>query len=164
MTIEMLDIIPSAISAISAVVVACVAWAALRRFKSQKWWERRVDSYLKVLDALADASTYYDCELSADVRGAQIPDDQHEELVKRARRADQEVAKAIDLAELFISEHAHQRLIQYKRDIARAERTVNDDRSMRTWFQCLDEGLDAITRCQADMIKIAKKDLELPSR
>ena len=154
----------SAVSAISAAVVAWVALVALRRFKSQKWWERRVDSYLKVLDALADASAYYDRELRAEARGTRSPTPQIEDLMEKARKADQEIAKAIDLAEIFISEDAHQRLIQYKRDITRADRTVDDDGVHIGWAGHLVARSDAITTCQADMIKIAKKDLELPSR
>lgn len=163
MTIEMFDVIPSAISAISAVVVACVAWAALRRFKSQKWWERRVDSYLRVLDALADASAYYDRELRAEARGNQVPDDQREDLVRRARKADQEIQKVIDVAELFISDEAHQRLIQYKNDSARADRPVDDDGVHIGWAGHLGARSNAIRACLADMVKIAKGDLEIPS-
>ena len=112
MTIEIASIIASVVSAISAVVVASVAWAAWRSFKSRKWWERRVDSYLRVLDALTDADAYYDCELRAAATQSKASAVQIEDLAQGARNADQEIQKAIDMAELFISKEACQRLIR----------------------------------------------------
>ena len=162
MTIEIANIILSAVSAISAAIVAGVAWAALRRFKSQKWWERRVESHLKVLDALADADAYYDRELRAAVTQSEAPAEQIKDLAERARNADQEIQKVIDLAELFISKDAHRRLIQYKKDIARADQNVGDDGFMKSWTDHIRAGSDATRNCQADMIKITKKDLKLP--
>lgn len=163
MTIEALNIIVSGIAAISAAVVAGVAIVALRRFRSQKWWERRVDSYLKVLDALVDAGAYYDRELRAEVRQSPVPEEHMRVLVEQARRAEQEIQRAIDLAELFISNEAHRRLIQYRKGIALAERTIDDDGGMRSWTDYLSDGLNATTTCQADMIEIARSDLEIPA-
>ena len=167
--IETLNIIASTISAnspeisaISAAIVAGVAVMALRRFKSQKWWERRLDSYLKVIDALLDARAYYDRELRAEVRQSSIPDEQLKVLLENARSADQEIQKAIDLTELLISKKAHRRLIQYKKDIALAERTFDDDGFMVDWVRHLSACLDATTTCKADMMEITKKDLALP--
>lgn len=83
-------------------------------------------------------------------------------LVEKAREAEEEIQRAIDLAELFISNEAHQRLIQYRKGIALAERTIDEDGGMRSWTDYLSDGLDATTSCQADMIEIARRDLEIP--
>ena len=160
---EALTLIVSVISAISAAVVAYVAWEALRRFRSQKWWERRVDSYLEVLGALSDASAYFDRELLADMRQSPVPAQQTEDLAEKARKADREIRRTVDLAELFISTKAYRRLKQYMQDSARAVRTIDDEGNQVSWTDHLSAGLDAVTTCQADMIKIAKEDLELPS-
>ncbi|MYD93138.1 MAG: hypothetical protein F4Y02_05480 [Chloroflexi bacterium] len=155
-------VIASAISAIAAAVVAWVAVKAFYRFKSQKWWERQCDSYLKVLDALADADAYYDRELRATARQSDAPDEQIADLLEKARNADREIQKAIDLAELFISKEAHQRLVQYRMDINAAGRTTDEDGTQRNWTSHLIDTSEAIATCRADMIKIAKRDLGLP--
>ena len=162
MVIETTNIILSTVSAVSAVVVAVVACVALRSFRSRKWWERRVDSYLKVLDALADSDAYYNRELSTEFTQSEAPAEQMKDLLEKAWSANQEIRKVIDLAELFISNEAHQRLIQYKKDIARASRNIDNDGYMTSWVDHLSSVLEATRACQTDMIRIAKKDLELP--
>ncbi len=143
-------------------ILAWFAWTALRDFKSKKWWERRVESYLTVLVALADAKSYYSRELRGEATQSEVPPEQIKNLAEKARSAEQDIQKAIDMAKLFITEEAHQRLIRYQRDYASANRLIDDDGVFTSWTDHLKTRLDAITTCQADMIEIAKKDLELP--
>lgn len=160
--LEIANIILSALSTIAAVILAWLAWTAWRDFKSRKWWERRVESYLMVLDALADAKSYYSRELRAEATQSEVPPEQIENLAEKARNAEQDIQKAIDMVKLFISEEAHRRLIRYQKDYASASRLVDDDGVFTSWADHLITRLDAITACKADMVEIAKKDLELP--
>ncbi|MDE0281915.1 MAG: hypothetical protein OXN16_12695 [Gammaproteobacteria bacterium] len=162
MIVETVSMISSAVSSVAAVILACLAWVALKKYKSDKWWERRVESYLKVLDALADTKSYYNRELRAEATQSEAPPEQIKNLAERAQGAEQVIQKAIDMAELFISKEAHQRLIEYQIDSASTNRPVDDNGVLTSWVDHVIARLDAITTCQADMIKIAKKDLELP--
>ena len=150
------------ISGVSASVLAVLACLVYRRFESRKWWERKCDAYKQILDALADTHAYYDREIRAADQLSEIPEDELAGLVEKYTNAVRDIQKAIDFAELFISNEARQRLVQYKNEMALTGQFSHDGEVYNSWAFHLAEGLDAIRTCQTDMIKITKKDLKLP--
>ena len=158
----MIEIAANVISAASALVLAGVAVKAFRSFESRKWWERKRDAYLEVLDALADDAAYYDREIGAANQLSEVPKDEIKDLADKSGEARRKIRKAIDLAELFISDEAHQRLLQFRNDTAVAGQFVVDDVVDNDWVKYLFDSQDAIAACRADMIEIMKKDLKLP--
>lgn len=147
----------------SALVLAVVAIKAFRSFESRKWWERKCQAYLKVLDALADAEAYYDRELRDAARLSEEPSSDIEGLADKSREAAREIQKTIDFAELFISDEARRRLIRYKNEMVAAGHPIDvDGNEIMDWVSHLIGSSEAIKSSKADMIKITKKDLKLP--
>ncbi len=71
-------------------VALLTAWLtvkfALRRFQSEKWFERRVDAYTKVIEALHFMKHCTERQLRAAECGTDIPKDIEEELVTSYRK------------------------------------------------------------------------------
>ena len=56
-------------------------WFALRRFQSEKWFERRIEVYTKVIEALHYMKNCTERQLLSASRGTEMPKDIEEELV-----------------------------------------------------------------------------------
>ena len=64
----------------AAILIAAVSsWItvqlALRRFRRERWWERKTDAYTKVIEALHNSKEFSDRHLEAAQAGREIPDD-----------------------------------------------------------------------------------------
>lgn len=127
---------------------------ALRRFHSEKWWERKADAYSSIIEALHHIRNYADHHMEFEMRGTEMPEDGKRELSKELRRALAELRKRADVGTFVISKEA-----------VAALRTLGNemDASMNTtsWLEHLDVQLAAVNKCLEAMRSIATKDLTL---
>jgi hypothetical protein len=126
---------------------------ALRRYHSERWWDRKVEAYTAVLNALHDSKAFSDRNLAAMERGNELPDEKTKELINRAQKATDQILRAIDLGSFLLSEEALARLRRF-----RTEESAASDAD--SWWQHLEDDHQATSSCLEDMIKIAKNDLQ----
>ena len=140
---------------IIAVVSALVTvQLSLRRFRTERWWERKVQAYERVIAALHDAKAFAEEHFEANMLGRELPKEQDEDLRARSKVAHEEIAKAIDIGAFLLSDEALERLKQYRKEEDEAGET-------NSWFEYLDADLAATGKCLKDLIVIAKKDLQI---
>lgn len=125
---------------------------ALRRFQSEKWFERRIDAYTKVIEALHFMKQCTERQLRAAERGTDMPKDIEEELVASYRKGLADLRRLTDMGALLFSLEA-----------ATVLDTLNDDllaaTDSQSWWEHLDAEANAISKCLLVLRPIAKRDL-----
>jgi hypothetical protein len=101
---------------------------SLRRFRTEKLWERKVDAYLRVIEALHDSKSFSEHTYNAELQMNKLSDERNEELMARSRIAQDEIDKAIDLGAFLFSVGAINILTNYEKEISE----ISTD---QTWFQ-----------------------------
>lgn len=125
---------------------------ALRRFQSEKWFERRVEAYTKVIEALHFMKNCTERQLRAEERGTDIPKEIESELVSSYRKGLADLRRLTDMGALLFSSEAIEVL-----DTLNAElKAATDEQS---WWEHLDAEGAAISKCLARLRPIAKRDL-----
>lgn len=138
------------------VIAAVSSWItvqlSLRRFRSERWWERKVEAYERIIIALHDSKAFADVHLEAEYQRRDIPEETAGELRARSKSAHVEIVKAIDIGAFLLPGEALSRLTQFRRDEANAANS-------NTWFEYLETDWVATDKCLKDLIQIAKRDL-----
>jgi hypothetical protein len=142
---------------ISAFAIAAFsAWItvqlSLRRFRTEKWWERKVEAYAHIVEALHHAKTTLEINYDAEIEGRRIPEKRDEQLNERNSKANDDIRKNIDTSAFLLCDEAHQRLVQFQKEAYDAE-------SPNSYFEYLDGMIPVYRKCIEDIIVIARKDL-----
>jgi len=148
----------AAINVLTGILIAIVsAWVtvrlSLKRFRSEKWWERKMAAYERVIEALHHSKAFSDTHLEARLQGRDVSEERDQELRKYARDAHREIEKAADVGSFLLSPKALERLKQYQKDAKEAQQTEH-------WEEYLMNDSAALESCLEDFIKIAKSDLK----
>ncbi len=95
------------VGAITAVIASYITVRlSLRRFYSEKWWEKKAEAYSAILEALHYMKRSFDEDLEADMLRREIPEDRKEQLRQKYREADDELKKRIDIGQFVLSDEA----------------------------------------------------------
>ena len=138
---------------LSAWLTYIFAW---RRFRTEKWWERRADAYEKIMDALRSAKRFSDVHLERLMQGGNEPSPEEVgKLRVQSKEGHDYILRAIDTGRLILPDEALQRLNEYSKENARN----NPD----NWHTYLDNDYGIIDSCIIDIAKIARKDLRVDS-
>jgi len=140
------------------VIAAVSSWItvqlSLKRFRSERWWERKVKAYERVIEALHHSKKFFDNHLKIEYEGKEISDEIDKELRAKSRVARNEIEKAMDIGGFLLCKTALNRLKQYKNEADKASQR-------ESWFEYLDASLVATDTCIKDLIKIARQDLKI---
>lgn len=141
---------------VGVVVALLTSWLtvkfALHRFQSEKWFERRVEAYTKVIEALHFMKHCTERQLHAATRGTDIPEEIENELVSAYRKGLGDLRRLTDMGALLFSPEAVEVL-----DTLNAELLASTDE--QSWWEHLDAEGAAISKCLARLRPIAKRDL-----
>ena len=149
--------IDTALAILTGIVIAAVSsWItvqlSLRKFRTERWWEKKAEAYSRIIEALHNSKAFADNHLEAQYSGRDLPAEKDKELRQRSKLAHEEIAKAVDIGAFLLSEEALTRLKQYQKEAGKTE----DEKS---WFEYLEETWGSTDKCLKDLIKIAKRDL-----
>lgn len=125
---------------------------ALRRFQSEKWFERRVDAYTKVIEALHFMSRCVEAQLRAAMRNAELSNEIEEEFIASYRKGLADLRRLTDMGSLIFSQEAIVVLNALNTELQAASDAY-------TWWEHLDAEGAAISKCIIELRKIAKRDL-----
>ncbi len=139
-----------------AVVSARVTvYFALKRFYSEKWWERKAEAYGTIIEALHHMKNYADQHMEFEMRGSELPEDRKKELTENFKRGHGEVRKRADVGTFVICEEAVGALVALEKDLEASGNTTD-------WWEHLDLEYAAVSKCLKTMRDIAKEDLRIP--
>ena len=135
-----------------AVSAWITAQLSLRKFRSERWWERGAEAYSKVIEALHNLKASAHHHLEAEDKGRKLSEERKTELRNSAEVAGDEILKAINVGSFLLSEEALSRLEKYQKEVEQASK-------QQTWYDYIDEVRYANDQCLKDFIEIAKRDL-----
>ncbi|WP_299083190.1 hypothetical protein [uncultured Ruegeria sp.] len=133
---------------------------ALRKFVTEKWWERQAEAYEAVIRATYHAFRNVDEVLHAEKTGKMISKDLQTELEELAKNAHDEIAEARTLGSLKLSEGFLVRMQRLDKELKAASPGPGESMD---WAKYLTDSHHAYSTCLADLQEIARSDLSLKS-
>ena len=79
---------------------------SLKRFRTEKWWEKRAEAYSNLLGAIHDAKAFAENNLEADQRNRELTEEEDKELRSKSKRAEGEIYRAMDVGAFYLSQEA----------------------------------------------------------
>jgi hypothetical protein len=125
---------------------------SLRKFRSEKWWERKADAYTRILDALHKSKKFSDEHLEAEYRAKEVSEDRDKELRKLAKESREELLRAVDVGAFLLCGDAVEVLKDYEREVDKLS-------EYETWYEYIDADNTINHRTLLKLIPIARKDL-----
>lgn len=129
--------------------------ARFARYAKQQWWERKVDAYTRIIDALSGLVYYYELHYEAAIEHRDISESLEEETSEHWRRGYTEVRRAAAAGAFLISAEAEDALTTFWRE--KDEGIEHPD----NWFEVLDSHYAAARKCIQAVVAAAKKDLKV---
>lgn len=125
---------------------------SLNKFRTEKWWEKKTETYSGIVDALHKLKNYCEQKLEAEYRPNSLSKEKEKELQNQYNQAYQEVTKAIDVGSFIISKEALKVLQDYEN---RPQLNWNEN----PLWDIIEHDLDYTKTCLKNFKKEAKKDL-----
>ena len=143
---------------LSGIAIAAVSsWITVQlsgyKFRSDRWWEKKVDAYERVIEAFHNSKKFDTEHMTAEERGQEVDEARDTELRKLAKEARDEILKASDIGSFVLSTEALEILEQYK---AESENAPRQD----TWYEHLDAAWALTDRYMREFIAEAHRDLK----
>lgn len=128
---------------------------ALRRFRTERWWERKAQAYADVISALFDVQRYCRLEVERIEEGTQFAEDYVEDINARSNAGFAEIRKAAALGTFVFGPKTASRLEQL-------EEQLDDPHYNEDVLETMVATLGAVTSALKDLKRLSKKDLSLP--
>ena len=125
---------------------------SLGRFRSEKWFERRLDAYTKVIEALHFMNHCTDMEMKAEVEGYEIDEKAKAELLASYAKGRSDLRRLTDMGALIFSPEAVALLDTLNNELLAAS-------NAQSYWEHLDAEVAAISKCLSALRPIAKRDL-----
>lgn len=128
---------------------------SFNRFQKEKWWERKLEAYTKIIESLHNLKAYMDNEkkYALGVEKDSVSKEETERWISRYKTSEEEVLKFKDIGALIISEGAIALLNKYHNDVMFALKEESYyNYTNAVWF--------AADSCLKQLIQLAKEDLK----
>lgn len=142
---------------VGVAIAAASAWITVRlsrrQFQTNRWWERRVEAYERVIEAFHNAKRFASEHLEAEYRGREVGEERDAQLRKLAKDARDEIVRASDIGSFILSPEALGIL-------ARFEAESEQPGKHESWYEYLDSEWSLAHRYMKDFIAEAQRDLQ----
>lgn len=130
------------------------AWLASKRFRSERWWERKAEAYANLLDALHMMKWPSSEHFEAEIERRKVNHEYSEQLWQEFNDARRKVWRIADSASFLVSSE----VLEAVHDM---ERGLSDANSANTYFEHLDEQYGAVDKCIERVKDIGAKELKV---
>lgn len=137
----------------SLVTVFVTYIISLSKFRSERWWDQKLDAYLKIIEALNRQKKYLEVCMEEETEGAVYTESFKTKLNEKSSLALEELNLQKDRGNFLISEKA---LLLIENLLFR----IDEASHAPTFLDYVDLSLDAIENCRNDFLPLAKEDLE----
>lgn len=154
-----MDWIQAIVSLATGIVIAVLsAWLtvrfALRRFYSEKWWERKAAAYTAIFEALHHVRNCADHQLVFSQRDMDLPEAADSELTKMMSNAIADLRKYFDIGTFIVSQEAVDVMAVFMSELDEAT-------NVKSWEPHLVLKIEAVDKCLNSLRPVAKNDLAL---
>jgi len=152
------------IGVVIAVVSASVTvYFAIRKFRTEKWWERKVDIYISIIEALHHVKRGTQDSLNACQEPRKVNEEHQKQLTEKYYASWDEIHKAVDTGSFFLCRQARTVLDALIVELRKADDDAGLHRTDFNVYDAYSTRLEAINRCLEALPPIAKKDLSVKS-
>lgn len=130
---------------------------ALRRFYSEKWWERKAAAYTAIMESMHHVREHADTHLAFELNGRELPADGKDKLDRELRQAVADLRRHRDVGSLVISAEATAALNELFQELEKSAQIGHE----RSFFEYLDYRVGALDRSLQNMRRMARQDLSL---
>jgi hypothetical protein len=88
---------------------------SLKKFHSERWWERKAEAYSKIIEAFHDLLSYYNALAEDYLTENGVPQQRFDELKARYESARSDVDRATSIGAYIISNEASEALTRYSK-------------------------------------------------
>ena len=141
-------------AAISVGGAFLAAYLATKKFRSEKWWEKKAAAYAELVEALHKMKWPASEHLNAEIEYRKVSDDDSNRMWKEFGVARQNIWRLADTSSFLISGEVMKAVQEMEQDLGKA-------RSAESWFEHLDEQYGAVDKCLMRIKEIGKTDLGL---
>jgi hypothetical protein len=148
----LVSLIPSVLVAVITAVLT--VRLSLRSFYSQKWWERKADSYSAIMQALYDVRNNLEVQRDAVERGAEIAPAYRKKLADKSTEGYEGIYRQAAMGAFTISPEAAEALRLLRLQLTAS----NKEMSLYDW---LDIRASYVATTMSTVLNAAKKDLKV---
>lgn len=130
------------------------AWLGTRRFRRERWWERKVEAYTDLINALHSMKWHTSEHFDAEIEYSALSEEYTDELWKRFVNARREVSRIAETASFLVSDEIQVAVKEMERDL-------NAAKSASTLQEYLDEQWAAVDACIKCVKEIGAKELNI---
>jgi len=149
-----LTLIPSLVVAI--VVSILTVRLSLRKFYTEKWWERKADAYSRIVEALLMHKNYAEQKLKIEMSRAEEDSANKKNLEKQWSDANAELERSVDLGAFVISEETEKIIRKFLN-----RTSIDPDYWDGPFFEIIEADISSTKKCLSEVKKSAKKDLKV---
>jgi hypothetical protein len=139
---------------IAAVTARITVHYSLKRFHSEKWWERKASAYAAIIENLHHVRNHADHHLTFLKRNIDMPETADTLLTDKLSSAMAELRKHWDVGSFVISEEAVGIMTAFMNEL-------DDATKPEDWLSHLILKMDAVDKCLVAMRGAARRDLSL---
>ena len=126
---------------------------ALRRYRAERWWERKAEAYSRIVEAL-HALMEYCSTMADDDRGVRLSEQRKKELGDECHRAYLELRKATGIGAYIISDEAAEVLSKLE-----ARPALDPDPRKHAFHEVMDADYEGYKQALGEIRLLAKQDL-----
>ena len=143
---------------VGLLIAGITAWItvrlSLRRFRSERLWERKVQAYEKILESLHHLKSYCNEHIKSYEIGSSVGEEREKELYRKFKLAWGEINKYRDIGAFLVADSAVERLKLF-------EKEIQDSHVMSSFFELVDTQYGIVDDCIRDINKIARSDISI---
>ncbi|MDA3885299.1 MAG: hypothetical protein PF638_06855 [Candidatus Delongbacteria bacterium] len=122
--------------------------------KTEKWWDKKAETYSRLISAIYDAKFYCDEQIESLHSGKEIDEKRKEKINLNLSNSEFEIDKIIDSGIFYISKASIVRLSKYRKEFIKANTNTDYLEFIVDWQQISGA-------CLNDIIELAKKELRV---
>lgn len=139
-------------AAISVGGAFLAAFLAGRRFRTEKWWERKATAYSELVEALHIMKWPSSEHIDAEMEHRKIPEKEAEEQWDQFKMARRNVWRIADTSAFLVSPQVLEAVQQLERDLSKATSAVS-------YWEHLDTEHKAVQQCLDKIKALGRKEL-----
>lgn len=126
--------------------------ARFGRFAQQRWWDRKVDAYSRIIEALSGLAHYYEEHMNAELEGREISDARQKDIKQFWSNGYAEVKRATAVGAFLISTESEAALQKMWREKGKGVQPGD-------WYAQMESDYTATSDCLKSIVAAARSDL-----